>query len=127
MNRAVCVFVALLAAAPATGQTITDGSDAMVGAEAAAATMALLGKGLKSPAEARYSRLRPGKAGAVCGEVDVTNRMGVHVGPRPFVADTGSGFAGILPDAAEIRHPSSMAQYQGFQRVLVLLTANCEG
>ncbi|KQO56045.1 MULTISPECIES: hypothetical protein [unclassified Methylobacterium] len=127
MIRTVCVSVVLLAAVPATAQTITDGSDATVGAEVAAATTALLGKGLKSPAEARYSRLRPGKAGAVCGEVDVTNRMGVHVGPRPFVADTGSGFAGILPDAAEIRHPSSMAQYQGFQRILALLAANCEG
>ncbi|GJE18546.1 hypothetical protein [Methylobacterium marchantiae] len=123
----VSLTLALLAAGPATAQTVTDGSDAAIGAEMSASVMALVGKGLKSPAEARYGRLRRGKADAICGEVDVTNRMGAHVGPRPFVADPGAGFAGILPDAAEIRHPSSMAQYQSFQRILALLSANCDG
>ncbi|MCC0808758.1 hypothetical protein FPV16_21550 [Methylobacterium sp. W2] len=125
--RAVCLSVALLAAAPATAQTVIDGSDAMIGAEISVSVMTLVGRGVRSPAEARYGRLRRGKADAICGEVDVTNRMGAHVGPRPFVADPEAGFAGIMPDAAEIRHPSSMAQYQGFQRTLALLSANCDG
>ncbi|WP_019904003.1 hypothetical protein [Methylobacterium sp. 77] len=127
MIRAACLALAVLAALPAMAQTVTDGSDAAIGPEVSVAVTALVGKGLKSPADARYSRLRRGKAGAVCGEVDVTNRMGAHVGPRAFVADPGSGFSGIMPDAAEIRHPSSMAQYQGFQRTLALLAANCDG
>ncbi|WP_036266466.1 hypothetical protein [Methylobacterium sp. 10] len=123
---AVSLALALLAVAPATAQTVIDGSDATLGAEMSASVMALVGRGLKSPAEARYGRLRRGKASAICGDVDVTNRMGAHVGPRPFVADPESGFAGIMPDAAEIRHPSSMAQYQSFQRTLTLLSANCD-
>ena len=115
----------LLAASSALGQSVTDGSDAALG-ERAGAVIALVGKGLKAPGEARYSRLRPGRAEGVCGDVDVINRMGDHVGPRPFVADLDAGFAGILPDAAEMRHPSSMAQFQAFQRILALLAANCE-
>ncbi len=130
--RSLLLIVGLLAASPAPAQTVPDGSDAALGAETAAAVIGLVGKGLggrgfRNPEEARYGRLRRGKGGAVCGEVDVVNRMGNHVGPRPFVADPDAGFAGLMPDAAEIRHPSSMAQYRDFQRILALLAENCEG
>ncbi|TXM69206.1 hypothetical protein FV218_17445 [Methylobacterium sp. WL69] len=93
--------------------------------ETAQAAVALLGQSLKAPDAARYGRLRPGRAGAVCGEVDTTNRMGQHVGPRGFVADLGAGFAAIVPDGAELRNPAGPAHYAAMQRALALFAANC--
>ncbi len=116
---------ALLAAPTARAQTVADESAVALGPEATQAVLALLGKGLKSPETARYGRLRPGRAGAVCGEVDTTNRMGQHVGPRGFVADLGAGFAAIVPDGAELRNPASPAHYAAMQRTLALFSANC--
>lgn len=122
---AALLMAALAAAAPAAGQSVTDGSESAVGAENAAAVFALIGKGMKDPASALYARLRRGRAGAFCGEVDATNRMGTHTGPRPFVAEPAGGFGGIVPDAPELRNPASMAQYQAMQRTLDLYRANC--
>lgn len=53
--------------------------------------------------------------------------MGDHTGPRRFVADPASGFAGLLPEGPELRAPASMADYQAMQRALTLLAANCGG
>ncbi|GLS46326.1 hypothetical protein GCM10007884_43190 [Methylobacterium brachythecii] len=109
----------------AYAQTVTDGSDSVLGLDESKATIALVGQGMKAPSSALYSRLRHGRAGAACGEVDATNRMGTHTGPRSFVADTKAAFGGILPDAPELRHPSSMAQYQAMQRTIELYRTNC--
>ncbi len=117
--------VLLMAGSAARAQTIADGSDAALPAGTAPAVMALLGKGLKAPEAARYGRLRPGRAGAICGDVDTTNRMGQHVGPRGFVADLESGFAAIVPDGPELRNPASPAHYAAMQRTLALFSANC--
>jgi hypothetical protein len=119
------VMVLLLFTAAADAQSVTDGSDAGLGDDAAKAVFALIGQGMQAPSSALYSRLRRGRAGALCGEVDATNRMEVHTGPRPFVADLSARFGGILPDAPELRHPSSMAQYQAMQRTLDLFRSNC--
>lgn len=119
------ITLILLFVRPLAAQTVTDGSAAAIDTGAAKAVFALVGKGMKDPSTARYSRLRPGRSGAVCGEVDATNRMGTHTGPRAFVADPTSDVGGILPDAPELRHPSSMAQYQAMQRTLDLFKANC--
>ncbi|NEU11372.1 hypothetical protein G3T14_04430 [Methylobacterium sp. BTF04] len=114
----------ILGAGPVRAQTVVDGSDTTLGPEAHS-VIALVGKGLKVPETARYGRLRTGRAGAICGEVDTTNRMGQHVGPRSFVADVGAGFAGIVPDGAELRNPASMGHYGVMQRILALFAANC--
>ncbi|WP_233384519.1 hypothetical protein [Methylobacterium sp. C25] len=119
------IMALLLPLDRAFAQTVIDGSESVLGAEDAKAVFALVGKGMKDPSSALYSRLHRGRAGALCGEVDATNRMGTHTGPRPFVADTAAGFGGVLPDAPELRHPSSMAQYQAMQRTLDLYRANC--
>ncbi len=125
MRAVFLLTAALLVAAPAVAQSVTDGSEAALGADDAKAVFALIGKGMKDPASALYTQLRRGRAGALCGEVDATNRMGTHTGPRPFVADTAAGFGGILPDAPELRNPASLAQYQAMQRTLDLYRANC--
>ncbi|KQP32596.1 hypothetical protein ASF27_17640 [Methylobacterium sp. Leaf102] len=93
--------------------------------EIAQAAVTLLGRGLKAPETARFDRLRMGRAGAVCGQVDTTNRMGQHVGPRGFVADLEAGFAALVPDGAELRNPASPAHYAAMQRALALFAANC--
>lgn len=115
----------LLAGSGAQAQTIVDDSAAALADRTASIVIGLLGKGLKAPEAARYGRLRMGRAGAVCGEVDTTNRMGQHVGPRGFVADLGAGFAAIVPDGPELRNPASPAHYTAMQRTLALFAANC--
>lgn len=40
---------------------------------------------LRDPGSARYSNVRPGAGGSVCGEVDSKQENGRHGGPRPFV------------------------------------------
>jgi hypothetical protein len=116
---------AFLAGSGAHAQTIVDDSAAALPAGTAPAVIELLGRGLKAPEAARYGRLRRGRAGAVCGEVDTTNRMGQHVGPRGFVADPGAGFAAIVPDGPELRNPAGPADYAAMQRTLALFSANC--
>jgi hypothetical protein len=122
---AALVAAALLAGTVAQAQTVVDDSAAALPAGTAPAVIGLLGRGLKAPETARYGRLRMGRAGAVCGEVDTTNRMGQHVGPRGFVADLGAGFAAIVPDGAELRNPTGTAHYAAMQRTLALFSANC--
>jgi hypothetical protein len=119
------VAATLLVGSGAHAQTVVDDSAAALPAGTAPAVIALLGKGLKAPEAARYGRLRMGRAGAVCGEVDTTNRMGQHVGPRGFVADLGAGFAALVPDGPELRNPASPAHYAAMQRTLALFSANC--
>ncbi len=80
--------VLLLAVSGVPAQTVTDGSDAALGPETSAAVLALVARVLRSP-DARVTDLRPGRAGALCGAVDLRNRMGTYTGPRPFVADPG--------------------------------------
>lgn len=96
-------------------------------AEVASRVTELVGRGLKAPETARYSRLRMGRGGIVCGAVETTNRMGQYTGPRAFVADPDAGFAGVVPDAPELRHPGSPAEYAAMQRTRALFSAHCEG
>lgn len=56
---------------------------------------------LLSPKDARYSDIRAGTAGAVCGEVDSKQENGRFGGPRPFVV-TAEGVAMVSP-ATRIR------------------------
>ncbi len=118
------VLGAALGAPAARAQTVTDGSDAALGPETSAAVLALVARVLRSP-DARVTDLRPGRAGALCGAVDLRNRMGTYTGPRPFVADPGSDFLGRLPEGPELRNPGSPAAYQALQRARSLFAANC--
>ncbi|MCJ2036110.1 hypothetical protein [Methylobacterium sp. J-068] len=118
------ILVLLLAVSPVRAQVV-DGSDQAIGADRAAGVIALTGRGLRTPGTARYGRLRAGRAGAVCGEVETTNRMGDPVGPRHFVADVEAGIAGILPDGPELRNPATPQDYAAMQRILALYAANC--
>lgn len=122
-SLAVALILAL--SGPATAQTVTDGSDAALAPQIARTVLALVRDGIRDGASAHLSALRLGKAGAVCGEIDRQNRMGAYTGARRFVADTNAGFAGVLPDAPELRAPGSMAAYRDMQRTLDLLKANC--
>ena len=122
--------VALLAlslldcAPPASAQTIVDGSDAAVGPAAASTILVLVGRALRDP-EARIAGLRKGRAGAVCGTVDLRNRMGAHTGPRPFVADLSENVLARLPEGPELRSPASPGDFQAMQRAKTLFEANC--
>ncbi|KQP74742.1 hypothetical protein ASF41_17295 [Methylobacterium sp. Leaf111] len=104
---------------------VADGSDREIGPERADRVIALLGQGLRAPAPARYGQLRAGRAGAFCGVVDTTNRMGNPVGPRRFVADLAAGIAGLVPDGPELRNPATPQDYAALQRILALYAANC--
>ncbi len=75
--------------------------------------------------EARVARLRIGRAGALCGTVDVRNRMGAYTGPRGFVADIPEKFLGRLPEGPELRSPASPADFQAMERARALYAANC--
>ena len=109
----------------AEAQTVIDDSRDNLGAASTDAAIALLGKTIKDPSAARYSLLHKGKAGAICGEIDQQNRMGRYTGPRGFVADLDGKFAGIFPDAPELRYAGSVSEYQAMQRTLALFAANC--
>ncbi|MBD8909395.1 hypothetical protein [Methylorubrum zatmanii] len=111
-------------ATAARAQTVVDGSDAAVGPEAARAVLSLIGTQLRDP-EARIAGLRIGRSGALCGTVDVRNRMGVHTGPRGFVADLPEKFIGRLPEGPELRSPASMADFRAMERARALYEANC--
>ena len=121
---AIGALTLLLAMSPARAE-VTDGSDREIGPDITGRVIALLGQGLKHPAAARYSGLRAGRAGAVCGAVDTLNRMGNPVGPRRFVADLAAGIAGIVPDGPELRNPATPQDYAAMQRNLALYAANC--
>lgn len=115
---------AILGAPAARAQTVTDGSDAALGPERTGAVLALVARVLRGP-DARVTGLRDGRAGAVCGAVDLRNRMGTYTGPRAFVADPGGGFLGRLPEGPELRNPASPADFQAMQRARTLFAANC--
>ena len=117
--------LALLLAAIPAGARAPDGAEPGLDADTAARVTALLGRTLRMPETARYGRLRAGRAGAFCGEVETINRMGQPVGPRRFVADLDAGIAGILPDGPELRNPGSPQDYAAMQRILTLYAANC--
>ncbi|MGC5778672.1 hypothetical protein [Methylobacterium sp. NFXW15] len=87
---------------------------------------AAIGRQLGS-ADARVSGLRTGRGGVLCGSVDVRNRMGTYTGPRPFVFDPATGVAGRLPEGPELRHPSSMAEYQALDQARAHFVAHCTG
>lgn len=108
----------------AQAQSVTDGSDAVVGPENARAMLALIGRRLRR-SDARATALHQGRAGALCGAVDVRNRMGSYTGPRGFVADLADGFVGRLPEGPELRAPASMADFRAMERTKALFTANC--
>lgn len=115
----------LLAAGTAGAQDRLDGAAPVLPAEVARRATDLVGRGLKAPDAARYGRLRMGRGGIVCGTVETPNRMGQYTGPRAFVADPDAGFAGLVPDAPELRHPASPADYAAMQRTLTLFSAHC--
>ncbi|CAO4154482.1 hypothetical protein [Methylorubrum aminovorans] len=108
----------------AEAQTVVDGSEAGVGAEAAHTALSLIEQHMRDP-EARVADLRIGRAGALCGTVDVRNRMGAYTGPRPFVADLSEKFLGRLPEGPELRSPGSMVAFRAMERARALFEANC--
>ena len=112
----------VLAAMPAWAQ---EPDESGLGPEVAGRVRALLGRSLRDPDTARYGRLRPGRAGAVCGTVETRNRMGQPTGPRPFVTDLAGGTAGLLPDGPELRNPGTVEDFAAMQRILALYRANC--
>ncbi|MGU3341011.1 hypothetical protein ACLBXJ_23620 [Methylobacterium mesophilicum] len=120
-----------LLAAAATGgraQGLPDRPGAAISPDDAQAVRALierdLGRDLRS-ADARLAGLRLGRAGGICGTVEVRNRMGTYTGPRPFVADLGAGFAGRLPEGAELRNPGSAADFTRLERARAMFVENC--
>ncbi len=108
----------------ALAQSVADGSDAALGTDRTQALLALVARQPLST-DARVTGLRIGRGGAVCGAVEVKNRMGVYTGPRPFVADLTAGFAGKLPEGPELRSPGSMAAFRDMERTQSLYAANC--
>ena len=127
MSLCKTAFAALLilsGASAAGAQTVVDGSEAGVGAEAARTALSLIERQMRDP-EAKVADLRIGRAGALCGTVDVRNRMGAYTGPRPFVADLSEPFLGRLPEGPELRSPGSMAAFRAMERAKSLFEANC--
>ncbi|KQT46805.1 hypothetical protein ASG52_13985 [Methylobacterium sp. Leaf456] len=122
--RGLLAALLLLAAPGARAQSIVDGSAATVGPPAASTILVLVGRQFPDP-EARIAGLRKGRDGAVCGTVDVRNRMGTHAGPRPFVADLSENFFARLPEGPELRSPASPADFKAMQRAKALYEANC--
>lgn len=117
-KSALAALLILSGSGAAEAQTVIDGSDAGVGTEAARTALSLIGQQMRDP-EAKVADLRIGRAGALCGTVDVRNRMGAYTGPRPFVADLPEKFLGRLPEgrscAARVRWRRS-APWSGRRR-----------
>lgn len=123
-QTALAALLILSGAHAAGAQTVLDGSDAAVGAHAASTALSLIGKQMGDP-QARIAGLRIGRAGALCGTVDVRNRMGAYTGPRPFVADIPENFLGRLPEGPELRSPGSPTAFRAMERAKALFEANC--
>ncbi len=118
---------ALLVAAangPARTQSVVDGSDAAIGPESTARLLVLVRETLRS-SDARVTALRQGRDGAICGAVELRNRMGTYTGARPFVFEPASRFVGRLPEGPELRNPASVADYAAMERAKRLFSQNC--
>lgn len=109
---------------PARAQSIVDGSDATVGQEQAQAILGSVGRALHST-DARVTGLRRGRQGAICGAVEVRNRIGTYTGARPFVFDPESRFFGRLPEDPELRNPASMADFTAMEQARTRYRQNC--
>ncbi len=127
-SRIVALAAALLltARSDAHAQSVVDGSDHAIGAERTAALLVLIEQHLRS-SDAKIAGLHQGQAGALCGTVDVRNRMGTYTGPRGFVADLSDGFVRRLPEGPEKRSPASMADFVAMERAKRLFGENCTG
>lgn len=125
-ERSVTLGLALMLAWPGAtrAQIVTDGSDAAIGVERSQAVLALVAR-MPLSAEARVTGLHEGRTGGLCSSVEVKNRMGTYTGPRPFVADLPTAFAGKLPEGPELRSPASMAAFRDMERAKTLFAANC--
>lgn len=123
-KTALAALLILSGASTVGAQTVVDGSEAGVGAEAARTALSLIERQMRDP-EAKVAGLRIGRAGALCGTVDLRNRMGAYTGPRPFVADLSEPFLGRLPEGPELRSPGSMAAFRAMERAKALFEANC--
>lgn len=123
--KQTCVIIALLGTSwGAHAQSVIDGSDTAIGSEETARLLAVVGQRLRSP-DAKVAGLHKGRAGALCGTVEVRNRMGTYTGPRAFVANLAEGFFGRLPEGPELRAPASMADFQAMERAKSLFAENC--
>ncbi len=123
---ALCL-ASVIVAISATGvraQSVTDGTEVRVGPEITRALLARIGQTLRSP-DAKVTALHEGRQNAVCGAVEVRNRMGTYTGARPFVFEPDTGFLGRLPEGPELRNPASVADYTAMERVRTLFTLNC--
>jgi hypothetical protein len=123
----LCLLAGAVLAAcanPVGAQSIVDGSDATIGRERTQAILASVGLALRSP-DARVSELRLGRQGAICGAVEVRNRMGAYTGPRPFVFDPVTRFLGRLPEGPELRNPASMADFNAMEQARARYAQNC--
>jgi hypothetical protein len=87
-------------AAPADAElaNLEAGLDALTPAQLQAKAASALGPVLDDPTSARFSNLRNGAGGAVCGHVDVKEK-GRYSGARPFLV-TPEGVGLISPAAA---------------------------
>ncbi|MCG5247757.1 hypothetical protein [Methylorubrum extorquens] len=119
-KTALAALLILSGAGAAGARTVVDG----FGAEAARTALSLIERQMRDP-EAKVAGLRIGRAGALCGTVDLRNRMGAYTGPRPFVADLSEPFLGRLPEGPELRSPGSMAAFRAMERAKALFEANC--
>jgi hypothetical protein len=123
----LCLLVGAVLAAdaqPARGQNIVDGSDATVGQAQIQAILDAVGRALRST-DARVTELRRGRQGAICGAVEVRNRMGNYTGARPFVFDPESRIFGRFPEDPELRNPASMADFTAMEQARTRYLQNC--
>ncbi|ACS40103.1 MULTISPECIES: hypothetical protein [Methylorubrum] len=123
-KTALAALLILSGASAAGSQTVVDGSEAGVGAEATRTALSLIERQMRDP-EAKVAGLRIGRAGALCGTVDLRNRMGAYTGSRPFVADLSEPFLGRLPEGPELRSPGSVGAFRAMERAKALFEANC--
>ncbi|GJD37293.1 hypothetical protein [Methylobacterium aerolatum] len=122
--RLAGAFLAMSAAA-ARAQDVADGTDARIGPDATRILLDRIGRTLHGGTEAKVTALREGRQGALCGAVEVRNRMGTYTGARPFVFERETGFLGRLPEGPELRNPASAADYEAMERARTLFLANC--
>ncbi|BAQ47378.1 MULTISPECIES: hypothetical protein [Methylobacterium] len=125
LRRALVGFLlGAMLAGPAAAQSVVDGSDAGIGIERTERLLALVRQTLPGP-DAKVTDLREGRAGAVCGMIEMRNRMGSYTGPRPFVSDPASCVFGRLPEGPELRNPASAADFAAMERTKRLFAQNC--